>query len=498
MAEISLDKALIDPRLFGAALGDVSSWATWLVVLKAGFGMALSDSELTAFATVAGNRAPPPQRVRELWAIVGRRGGKSRIAAAIGVYLAVFLKHVLAPGEQGMVLILAATQTQARVVFGYALAFLQTSPVLRQEITEVTRDEIRLNNGIVIAIHSNSFRTVRGRTLVGCIFDEVALWQHELSANPDIETYSAVLPSLLTTRGMLIGISSPYRRIGLLYSKHRDHYGINSPDVLVVQGSTIQFNQTLSETDIAPQRAADPTAATSEWDGLFRDDIASFLDDAVIDAAIEHGRPLELPPLVGTYYQAFVDAAGGGVSVGADSYSIAIAHKQGPPHCQQFVIDVVRGTTGAFDPIEVTKVYAALCRGYRIGTVVGDYYAAEWVASAWKHLGINYARSVLPKSQLYIEALPLFARGMVRLPDNPRLIRELRLLERHTHRGGKDSIDHPRGGHDDHANCVCGVLRNISNYLGYNQNYEQWVGNTDWLSMRNYFYVASGGQTRLW
>jgi hypothetical protein len=28
-------------------------------------------------------------------------------------------------------------------------------------------------------------------------------------------------------------------------------------------------------------------------------------------------------------------------------------------------------------------------------------------------------------------------------------------------------VTHPRGCHDDHANAVCGVLRGISAYLGY-------------------------------
>jgi len=37
------------------------------------------------------------------------------------------------------------------------------------------------------------------------------------------------------------------------------------------------------------------------------------------------------------------------------------------------------------------------------------------------------------------------------------LLRELRLLERHTHRSGRDTVDHPKGGRDDHANAVCGV-----------------------------------------
>jgi hypothetical protein len=48
------------------------------------------------------------------------------------------------------------------------------------------------------------------------------------------------------------------------------------------------------------------------------------------------------------------------------------------------------------------------------------------------------------------------------LPNHPKLLRELRLLERHTHRSGKDAVDHPRNGHDDHANAVCGVLHLLS------------------------------------
>jgi hypothetical protein len=50
---------------------------------------------------------------------------------------------------------------------------------------------------------------------------------------------------------------------------------------------------------------------------------------------------------------------------------------------------------------------------------------------------------------------------LVRLPDHARLIRELRLLERQTHRSGKDKVEHPKNGHDDHANVACGTVNLI-------------------------------------
>jgi hypothetical protein len=278
---ISVDKALKDRNLLGAALGDAASWETWIAVLRAAFALPLSDEELELFRAVAGDRSVPTKRVRELWVLVGRRGGKSKMAGLLVVYFAVFVKHKLSPGEVGVALVLAASYEQALVVFAYAKAALTASPILRREIESVTKCEIRLKNGVTIAVHSNSFRTTRGRTLLCCIFDEISFWRSEDSANPDQETYSAILPALSTTNGMLISISSAYRRMGLMYTKHRDHHGHDSDDTLVVQGGSTQFNPTLDQRVIDAQREADPVAARSEWDSEFRTDLSAFLRDII-------------------------------------------------------------------------------------------------------------------------------------------------------------------------------------------------------------------------
>jgi len=448
---VEIDYALLDHRMLGAGFGNLDTWRTWLVTLKAAFGRPLDTHERETFAAVAGNRAVPTKRVRELWCVAGRRSGKSRVAAAIAVYLSLFCKHKLARGERGMCLVLAGSMDQALAVIGYIRGLLEDAPALWAEVIAVKRYEIELKNNIAIAVHSNSFRTVRGRTLVGCVFDETAFWRDESSASPDVEVYRATLPSLATTNGMLIGISTPYRRLGLLYQKHRDHFGQDGDDVLVVQGRSQAFNPTLADSVIAAQRAADPAGAVSEWDAEFRIDISAWLDDALIDRAIELGRPTELPPQQGIVYKAFTDASGG---VGADSYTLSIAHKD-KDHC---VVDLVRGTAGKFDPHQVTRDYAALCREYHVSEIVGDAYAAQWVAGTWRESGINYRRSTLVKSDIFREAEALFTRGLVRLPDHTKLLRELRLLERVTHRSGKDQISHPKGGRDDFANAVCGAL----------------------------------------
>jgi hypothetical protein len=446
----TIDHCLTSGRLLGAALDDIKTWRRWLVVLKAAFGRDLDTEELATFHAVAGDRAPPKRRVRELWCVAGRRSGKSRMAAATAIYLALFVKHRLAPGEKGMALVLAGSIEQAKAVFGYVLGYLEAAPALQREVVAIKRQEIELRNGVTIAVHSNSYRTVRGRTLTCAVLDEVSFWRDESTATPDTETYTAILPSLATTNGMLVGISTPYRKLGLLHQKWRDHFGVDGDDVLVVQGASKTFNPSLADATIAAQRVADPTAAGAEWDAEFRSDIGAFLDDELIDAAIDHSRPLELPPVDGVVYRAFTDAAGGG----PDSYTLSIGHKEG----DLYITDVVRGTSGKFDPQSVTEEYAALCRQYRIRSVTGDNYARDWVAGAWRKLGFEYIRAAKPKGAIYLESLPVFTRGLARLPNHARLVRELRLLERRTHRSGKDTVEHPRNGHDDFANVVCGVF----------------------------------------
>lgn len=448
---MNIVEAMDDANLLGAALGDAETWQTWRVILKAAFGLPLTLGERETFQKVAGDRLLPPERVAELWAVAGRRGGKSRMAALVATFLATFEDHrgKLSPGEVGHVLVLAPSRGQAKVVHGYVSGFLRGSPILAKLIESETTEEIRLAGNIVIGIHSASFRNVRGRTLLACVFDEAAFWRDDSSASPDVEVYRAVLPALATTGGMLVGISSPYRRVGLLHQKHRDHYGKDG-DVLVIQAPTAALNPTVNVSVILRAQATDPEAAKAEWDAQFRSDLSSLLDDASIDAAVDRSRPAELPPRQGITHHAFTDASAGR----HDAFTLCIGHVENG----RFIADVIRGRHPPFDPKEVVAEYAALAKEYRCKSIVGDNYAGEWVAGAFKDAGVQYERSELVRSALYLEAIPHFAREAVSIPDHPKLIRELRLLERRTSRTGKDSVDHPQNGSDDFANALAGAL----------------------------------------
>lgn len=127
-APISTSTGARPPTFAGAGLGDLATWRTWTTVLKAAFGRPLDDGERTVFRLVAGDRDSPERRVRELWAVAGRRSGKSRMAAAVAICLALFQKHRLASGEKAMALVLASSVEQARLVFSYVRGFLEANP----------------------------------------------------------------------------------------------------------------------------------------------------------------------------------------------------------------------------------------------------------------------------------------------------------------------------------------------------------------------------------
>lgn len=448
---VTIDKAARDKNLLGAALGDLSTWGAWLAILKAAFALPPSKDDLAVFKDVAGGRQWPQQPVSELWVVGGRRAGKSRAAALLATYLALLVDHRarLTAGEVGHLLVISPTKSQAALIKNYVEGFLG-APMLARQIASVSAETIALTNGIEIACHAGSFRSVRGRTLVGAILDEAAFLRDEFgSALPDKELLRALLPALSTTGGMLVGISSPYRKVGVLAERHRDHFGQDG-DILVIQAPTTKLNPTIKQSTIDRAMRADPEAARAEWLAEFRSDLSSYLDDALIDAAIVHARPPELPPREGLVYHAFVDMSGGR----HDHSVLCVGHQEG----ERFVLDVLQGIAPPHDPKAVAQQFAELARSYHCRKITGDNYAGEWVAGAFKAAGIAYERSALSRSQLYLEALPHFARHAIELPDHPRLVRELRMLERQTHRSGKDSIDHPRGGSDDHANALAGCL----------------------------------------
>jgi hypothetical protein len=443
--------ALRDPHLFGRAFRDLRTWAAWIVVLKALFGLPMEAAEVEVYRRLTGRENPPTKQAREGWFVIGRRGGKSRIAAVVAVFLSAFrdYKGVLAPGERGTLMVIAADRRQARVVFRYIVKLLENIPMLAGLIEKKNAESIDLSNGITIEIHTANFRGVRGYSIVGAVLDEIAFWPTDDSANPDKETVAALRPAMATVPGaLLLGISSPYSRRGMLWEMHRSCFGVEDSEVLVVQAPTQAMNPAIPEDVIARAYADDEAVASAEYGAEFRRDLEAFISREVVDSCIVPGRH-ELPPR-GLQYVAFCDPSGGS---GGDSFTLAIAHAEG----EKRVLDLIRERRPPLSPDQVIGEFSETLKQYGLSTVTGDKYSAMFVVEAFERHGIRYESSAGSKSEIYLEALPLLNSGQLELLDDERMVSQLIRLERRTGRG-RDGIDHAPGQHDDVANAVCGVL----------------------------------------
>ena len=239
---------------------------------------------------------------------------------------------------------LSPTTAQAKVVFNYCHGFIQQSPVWVGRLPAPDRKrDFRLHNGIHIsATHPNSFRSIRGPNADRLhLRQSPSFWRDETTALPDVECYRAVLLSDPTSHGMLIGISSPYRKPRMLYQRH-----IGDTTALTI--STCSSCRATARSSIQRSRGfdrqghvRDPRPALAEWAGQFRADIAAFLSDADITPAIIMTGPIELPPVTASPIRLSSTQA---VDVMA-SPPVAIGHKDS----DRTVIDVLRGQLPPFD-----------------------------------------------------------------------------------------------------------------------------------------------------
>ncbi len=442
---ISVSDAMASPELFGPYF-EGPSWNAWRVVIKAAYGEPLSADELSLFHSIAGERSPPTHPVSELISAAGRGAGKDSAASLFACTAAINFNPAgkLRPGERVFILAIAVDRAQAQIVFGYIRGLFEEIPALRALVSDFGTESIELKNQVVVEVHTNSFRAVRGRTLLCVIFDEAAFWRDENSASPDVEMDRAVGPGLARMPNSLkIIISSVHKRSGVLYQKIKDYYGKDDPDVLAVMGPTMTFNPTFDARIIEKALLEDPERYGAEYLCRWRDDLSSFIGRELLDSAVDKGVIVR-PPINGVKYIAGCDPSGGR----NDSFTWAIAHRDRENYV---ILDVAGERKAPFNPAEVVDEIVRVMKDYRCYEITGDHYSANWVIKSFAKVGRKYIQSDRDRSAVYMNALPLFSSGRARLLDNAKLVSQFAALERRTFSTGRERID-PGPGHDDLAN----------------------------------------------
>ena len=437
-------EALESSSYFGPAFRDLSTWRNWLTFLKVIYGLSLDAEELEVYRQCTKRSAPLQQGFREVYAICGRRGGKSRIMSTIAVYEGLWGNWAegLAPGERAFIFLLATDRVQAGVCFRYVKGLLE---LFEDEVESMTADIIELKNKTTIMVKTSSYQTSRGFSTALIILDELAFFRSDNSAQPVDELVAALMPSLLPN-GFIIGASTPYMPSGYLYDQYDEYFGHDEAEVLCWKAGTRVMNPSYSDSFIKKLFRKDKVKYEAEYNAEFRSDVDNFLTSFMVTGAMTRQQTLPEP---GQHYEAFTDASGGRV----DSYTLAIGYRSG----EKSVVSRVEERMAPFDPAEVTREYAELLKAYGVKSVKSDRYAGNWVSSAFEKQGIRTEISELTASDIYLEFQPLLSMGRVELVTHEKLSVQLQQLERRTRQGGRDQVTHPDGGHDDVANAVAGL-----------------------------------------
>lgn len=348
---VTVREALTSPAYFGNLLRD-DSWRAWRVLLIAIVGEELTEDERAIFRDLTGRDYEPGEPVEEFWAVIGRRGGKTRAMAVLTAYLAACVDHrdSLAPGERGVIPLLAASTQQAASAFAFVEGIFAVAPNLKDLVEGATSDTLSLTTGIDIQVRPASYRTIRGITAVAAICDEIAFWRSDDSANPDREILKALRPSLATTGGPLIYISSPHAKRGELYNTFKRHFGPGGHAlILVAKAPSRTMNPSLSQRVVDRANEADPEAASAEYGAEFRGDLEVFVSRETIEACVATGVAVRAP-LSDVRYSGFTDPSGGS----NDAMTLAIGHREN----NRAVLDCVVERKAPFSPDAVVWEFA--------------------------------------------------------------------------------------------------------------------------------------------
>jgi hypothetical protein len=286
--------------------------------------------------------------------------------------------------------------------------------------------------------------------------DECAFFRSDDSAVTDAELMVALRPSLATTNGMMVLMSSPSTMEGMIYKLWERHFGAKGdPRVLVVQSDSKGLNPGLRQETIDQAFAADATAAAAEYGGQFRTPMTAYLERSVVQRCVEAGvtQRVRLP---GVQYVGYVDVSGGS---GQDSYAACIGHLQRFEGQDVVCIDALFEVKPPLNPYQVTsRLCDELLNPFGITSVTGDDYGSQWQVTAFGRNGVQHHTTPISASEVYLHALPAWTAGRVQMLDNARAVDQLCALKRKVGQAGHEAILHPRNLHDDLANCICGVI----------------------------------------
>jgi hypothetical protein len=373
-----------------------------------------------------------------VWAL-GRRSGKTMMAAVTGAYAACMLadqyKQYLRKGERFYIVSVANSADQAKIALQGVKDLINSSPILKPLITRETADTLELTNGAVFKALPASSRTGRGLACPLLIFDELAHAVDTEGNAAGSSLYQALSPSVAQfgTLGKILMLSSPWIQQGIFWDTFKQASSGNFARMQVVNLPTWEVNPTISQEFLEQEKARDPVLFAVEYGANFSQTLSAFIDSELVDAAINSDRGV-LPPVPkfrGSYYLALDPAKGN-----RDQYTAVLAHYDGDrlivDKWHQFAPSWGEGKKKQVNVAEVEEWILAQHQAYGLAEVLLDQYnSAATIQRLTGRVPIREQTWTAPsKTEAFSKLRELHNAGNIELYPHPKANQQIQDLRK--------------------------------------------------------------------
>ena len=408
-----------------------------------------------------------------VWAL-GRRSGKTLMASISVCYAACVLsdnyKKYLRPNEKYYILTVANTINQAKLALNNVKELIKNSPLLKDLIINETSDSLELVNGAIIKSIPTSSRSARGMACPLILFDELAYSMDTSGNSSGAALFQALAPGTAQFGhlGKILMLSSPYKQEGIFWEIFQQGKSGLHKDIQIINLPTWEVNTNVSIDFLKSEKARNPEMFAIEYGANFSQNLSSFLNADLIDAAINYDRKTLLPQdcYLGDYFLSLDPAKGS-----RDAFTACIAHFED----NLLVVDLFYqfkanwGSEGQKKQVNIAEVESWILEKhdiYGFTKVCLDQYNSISTIQRLSGLldieEINWSAS--SKIKAYSKLIELFNSRKIELYPHLESIQQLKNLSVFYKPGGTWSVSGGTGAAvDDFCSALAGILL-ISDY----------------------------------
>lgn len=458
-------------------------------------GLALDAGQLEAARVLFDGEAPdpalglfgfegrPPPEARSVACLVaGVRSGKSRVFGAMRALHLALTADVsgLAPGERVVCSFVAPREHQARITWRYAQGAALEHPGVRPYVTHSTAERFVLRSprsGTPVSFEcraaSSAGVTLRGEWHLYAYLEEAAFFSGSGASVSDVAIYDALRQRIWPRGGQLALGSSPWSQEGKLYELWGDNYA--SPrSAVVAQAPTDKLRSSDPYTLRLMADARAEYEARGELDLWWREWGARFLSLGSVRLYDEDTLRQCGEARLGDVRPGDVVTAGADLAMVSDHAALVVARRRFDGSRWRYaVVDLVERSPEPGRPLrpgELCGEFASVLRRHGARYVVADGHYREALREALDGSGIALVSAPLDPAEPHARARSLMREGVVDLLPDQRLRHQLSLLKRRPARGGRISLDVPRGGPMGH--CDVAIAAALALYQAYGAEVE--------------------------